>query len=225
MGDSFISFVNGDVTPLVQLIENFLESRPVHSVETVSGSILQTIVELIWAEDDRCTPELCLITDPERHHGDGQLGFVDLFITGSVGQSVPVIKFKNVTLLGFWKGMKGSMEPTLQNLESLCNDLRGEEEVGLMRRNYCYWEESSQSWRTSTVQKLKDAGLEQLKKCLRVVRQGIVRSGSAGILDRCIRCVEEDSHLDRYVVMCIGGMRVFGWKAETVQMKWIYRGA
>jgi hypothetical protein len=225
MRDSFVSFVNGDVAPLVQVIENFLESRSVRAVKTASESMLQTIVELIWAEDDRCTPELCLVTDPERQYGDGRLGFVDLFITGSVGQSVPVIKFKNLTLLGFWKGMKGSMEPTLRNLESLRNDLHGEEEASLMRRDYCYWEESSQSWRTSTVQKLKDAGLEQLKKCLRVVRQGIVRSGSAGILDRRICCVEGDSRLDGYVVMCIGGTRVFGWKAETVQTKWIYRGA
>jgi len=71
----------------------------------------------------------------------------------------------------------------------------------------------------STVQKLKDAGLKQLKKCLHV---GIVRSGSAGILDWCICCVEGDSCLDGYVIMCT---RVFGWKAETVQMKWIYWGA
>ena len=100
--------------------------------------------------------------------------------------------------------------------------LHGEEEASLMQRNYCYWEESSQSWHTSTVQKLKDAGLKQLKKCLCVVRQGIVHSGSAGILDWCICCVEGDSCLDGYVIMCT---RVFGWKAETVQTKWIYWGA
>jgi hypothetical protein len=123
-----------------------------------------------------------------------------------------------VTLHSLWKATCATMnnEPSPAEKEALRDKLSLESESELLQRQFSFWDKITRSWHTESIQDVKEAAVQQAGKYLRVVKEGLVRGGSGGILDRRICCDEGADRLDGFVVMCIGDTRVLTWNAGTV---------
>jgi len=75
------ALASGTVTrAFIEILENFLQDRPVRSASNMNESVFQAIIEAIFVETGPCLPELCLVVEPTKERGDGQYGFIDLFL-------------------------------------------------------------------------------------------------------------------------------------------------
>lgn len=222
--DALISLINGDPK---QILEKFLAPRSARSLWTMNEATLQAIVEASWADDHtQCLPALLLDTHPGHD-------FVDLFVvrrpkTSSTAPSILVIELKNISLFALWVGQSdpGNLgdEPILtgSKMEEFRKQLLAETEDTLLERKYYYWDLSAKCWQAETLLTLKKGALYQLTKYMNYIQQGPSSEGSAGIFDNRVSCKEGVDSLRGYVVMCIGGTRVFAWGRGMMRTKWTY---
>lgn len=217
---SCTAFIDGDPIPFINGLESFYKSRNIRSITADSTeSHLQVIIEAFWSESRRCLSELCLVVDPTKASGNGRFGFIDLFVApnGSSGSAVPVIELKNLTIQSLLEAAKGT-DP-----DDLRKTLLKESDDELLRRQFRYWDQVLQDWRTSSVKDVKDTATIQVQKYLRVAKEGSVGRNGCGILDSRIHCEDGKDRLDGYVVVCIGGTRILVWKAGMETTRSSYR--
>jgi hypothetical protein len=128
---------------------------------------------------------------------------------------VPVIELKHVSLLGLWKATaQGNKKPSMAAQEKLRAEINADDEDGLLRRHFHYWDKEQKSWsKTSqSVADLKCLATTQVQEYVKCMSKGQGTSTSEGILDQRIQCQAGRDILCGYVVICIGDRVVF-WRA------------
>ena len=217
----------GSAKEFCELLETFLSSRAVRSLQTANEAVLQGIVELLLDEPSNRVPELRLVVDGSKEIGDGRFGFVDVFIprqamaTGD-DQTCIVMEHKNATLEGLWKGAS-SQKPNYNDLESLHEALRYENEDALHARKYVYKSQGDGRLVSTTLKSIMEGGLQQLRQYMRIIALGKVRSyRDSGVLDSRVNIDIGLDDLQGYVVMAIGGARVLMRSEECVQTQCEY---
>lgn len=225
------ALINRNFGPFVKLLERFLQLRPIRSARGFKESGFQSIVELCWFADGRCVPEMCLVIDPAKEWGHGRFGFVDVFIASSKNDApsarMPVIELKYANLRCVWKGMRANPfeEPSHADLETLHNVLKKESEEQLLKRRYVYWHQESGTWCSELIEELKYRAVDQVTKYLLLIQRGKVAGPTSGVLDDRVavaRCTSRESHLDGYVLLCIGNARVLGWYIRTEESPYVF---
>jgi len=221
------AFIVGNHKPFVGLLEEFLSNRAVRSATNSNESDLQSIVELCWFMDGRCVAEMCLLADPSKQWGDGRFGFVDVFIASSAHAPLvrmPVIELKNVSLRGVWMGTTEGPddEPQYKDLLTLHSVLKTESEEQLLKRRYVYWQKGSGTWQSQTIEDLKYQAFDQVRRYLRLIKNGRAVESASGLLDDRIRCKNGKTRLDGYVLLCIGNARVLGWCVGKEEAPYVF---
>jgi hypothetical protein len=221
------AFIEGNPKQFVGLLEEFLRLRAIRSARDSKESGLQSIVELCWFMDGRCVPEMCLLANPSKMWGDSRFGFVDIFIASSAHAPLvrmPVIELKNVSLRGVWVGTTEGPddEPHYKDLLTLHSVLKTEPEEQLLKRRYVYWQKESGTWQSQTIEDLKYQAFDQVKRYLRLIKNGRAVGSASGVLDDRIRCKNGKTRLDGYVLLCIGNARVLGWCVGTEEAPYVF---
>ncbi|KAF9343232.1 hypothetical protein BGX26_006060, partial [Mortierella sp. AD094] len=210
-----------------ELLENFLLSRNVRSLQTANEAVLQGIVELLLDEPSNRVPELCLVVDGSKELGNGRFGFVDIFIprnamaTGSE-QTCVVMELKNATLEGLWKGAS-SRKPNHKDLEDLYKALHDENEDRLLSRKYAFWSKEDGRWISTTLGSIMEGGLKQLQRYMNTIALGKPqRYNASGVLDSRVNIDIGLDDLQGYVAMAIGGARVLVRSVEAIETTYAY---
>ncbi|KAF9150525.1 hypothetical protein BGX20_005656 [Mortierella sp. AD010] len=210
-----------------ELLQNFLLSRNVRSLQTANEAVLQGIVELLLDEPSNQVPELRLVVDGSKELGNGQFGFVDIFIprhamaTGSE-QTCVVMELKNATLEGLWKGAS-SRKPNPKDLEDLHKALHDENEDRLLSRKYAFWSKEDGRYIPKTLGSIMEGGLRQLQRYMNTIALGRPqRYNASGVLDSRVNIDIGLDDLQGYVVMAIGGARVLIRSVEPIQTTYEY---
>ena len=90
LGPAIANLGSGRTNEFVEVLDAFLQTRAVRSLQTANEAMLQGVVELLLDEPNSRVPELRLIFDGNKEYGYGRYGFVDIFIppmsTGIVGR-------------------------------------------------------------------------------------------------------------------------------------------
>jgi hypothetical protein len=216
----------GNTSPFVMLLQKFLQDRPVRSASDVSEAAFQIVIEGIFMKTEACFPELCLVVDPTKERGEGRFGFIDLFFltrNTPCAPRLPVIELKAISLTGLWYGASVHRnEPSESDLRSLRDKLKKETEEEMMKRQYRYWDKVLRSWKTKSVQDLKNQATQQVACYLDVLSRGGARHSQAGVIDRRIGCGSGKATLVAYIVLCIGGTRVLAWETGEKETKFEY---
>jgi hypothetical protein len=183
------------------------------------------ILEALWLDDARCVPELGLAPP-------GPNNFVDLIIlecekTSMNTPPVIVLELRNVSLPALWNGRYGDVnipanDIDISDLETFRDQLKTESEETLLNRNYRYWDVSANQWQTETLLVSKETALSQVWGYMSFIKRGPASERHPGILDARLRCAPGKDRLHGYVMMCIGGTRVFVWDAGIVQTNYSY---
>ena len=233
MGDSTRNIrhalASGTVTrAFIEILENFLQDRPVRSASDMNESVFQAIIEAIFVETGPCLPELCLVVDPTKERGDGRYGFIDLFLatkSDAFVSHLPVLELKNVSLKALWNATQSTLshiDPPTDQLNNLRTVLIKESEEEIMSRDYCYWDKDCCAWCRQSLLLLKDQAVQQVGRYLDALCQGGVTESTAGLHDRRVGCRIGNDVLVGYVVLCIGATRVLAWKANSRETKFKY---
>ena len=203
MTASCAAFSNGDPKPLVTVLQKFFQSLSIRAFLDSSEANLRSLVELCWFEDRRCLSELCLAQDSKKAYRKGRYGFIDLFLVSSPNSpncSDAAIELKNVTLSSILNASAGS-EPTHAATELLRQQLMEETPEELLRREYRYWDQESNSHVRKSIRTLQQEAIDQVNRYLQIAKLGPAKGGSNGIYDKRIRYHAGTNSLQGYVVM------------------------
>lgn len=213
---AYSGLFNGQVGPLVELLEHFFGDQPARAVKDCNESALRTVIAAFWSNlPGSCLPELSLLVDPRAPSGNGRSMFLDLFLPSSTFALAPCIELKNIQLEALWRGENGAAQfDSDTTLEALRVKLREETEDQLLRRKFVY----------GTAQKLvKDVKEEAFKQITRYLDVMMMNeesnSDGAGVNDRRIRPSEDACELSGYAVILLGGTRVLAWHVITRKTK------
>lgn len=213
---------NGDVKPLVDLLESFFRPMPIRAVKFSNKDTLRTTLESFWfrPNEHHCVAEMCLLADPKAKYGDGRYRFVDIFIPGS--PHVPCLELKSASLVGLWRGEGGQDDGRADQLQQLQEKLNGEAEAELLRRKVKYRGDGGNGWYEKTINEMKESGFQQIKGYLDIIKRGKTDGQHPGVLDSRICCGQGSSDLHGYLVICIGATRVLAWQVSDQQSDYLF---
>ena len=98
-----------------------------------------------------------------------------------------------------------------------------ESEDILLARKYTYFSEEKGIWLKTTLGSIMEDGLQQLKRYMNTIALGTPKSYyGSGVLDSRVNIDTGLDGLQGYVVMAIGGARVFVRSVDVVKTKYKY---
>jgi hypothetical protein len=230
MTNSCATFINGNHSPLVEVLEKFFQKRPEGWVFGWKAADLQSLMEICWFGEGRCVPGLHLIVDPTKACSEDCFGFVDLFVASSPeshGSSAALIELKHVTLDSLYKALVAGPDQyySTEATESLRKKLKEEDASQLLERSFCYLDEERRQWCRSSISELLQKATQKVNNYLNVAKNGSVEGTHSGILDKRIICERGDDWLVGHIVICIGGTRVITFQVGKEQTRFSFRKA
>ena len=107
MVESYHDFIKGNTTLFIKLLESFFRQRPTRSLLCSNESNLEMAIEILWSDEAQCVPQMHLVMDYDKHHGEEENGFVDILVGNSQRRhggknSVLLMELKNVSLRSLW---------------------------------------------------------------------------------------------------------------------------
>jgi hypothetical protein len=228
MRNSCVAFINGNHSPLVEVLEEFLQKRPERSVFDPNDTNLQSLMEIFWFEEGRCLPGLRLIVDPAKSYSEDCFGFVDLFVASSPeshGSSVALIELKQVTLVSLCKALAANpnQHTPYEAMESLRKKLKEEDASQLLQRAFCYWDEDRRRWYRSSISELLQKATQKVNNYLSIAKNGYVEGTRGCILDKRIICETGEDWLVGHVMICIGDTRIITLQVGKEQTRYSFR--
>jgi hypothetical protein len=205
------AILHGDPTPFSNMLQSYYQRRPFHAALYTNESALQVAIETLWFDQRACISELSLVIDPSKVIGRGRDGRLDIFLISSTHPASAAIELKNFTLSGLWEANGSTRAPPWEELKQLREVLATETEEQLLQRRYSYFDKTTQSTRITSLLAVKDEAVRKAEKYLRAIKGGMANNSDVRVHDRRVRCVDGESDLYGYVLMCIGNARILTW--------------
>jgi len=220
--------INGNAQPLVQCLESFFTRQSIRAVLYLNESALQTVLEAFWFQPS--ITELCLLADPAAAYGAGRYKFADMFILGSY-ITIPCLEFKSVPLTALWRGIHGGKRWSAADLEDLRREIttmQSEEELLCLQVKYFQRDNNrdTQALPNTTIKAMFDAGTQQVKDYLELIRLGKSNGSHRGICDSRVECQKQEgttSDLYSYVVIAISATKVLTRKVVEQESEYTFR--
>lgn len=209
------SILDGDISPFINLILTYHKSKSFRSFREYNETAFQTAVELMLPAN-YYIPEMRLVTGYS-NRGNAQYGFVDIFICDNFyGDRSIIIELKCIPLVGLYSGDIGNVvsNPDFGSLKQLDIKLQNESEDILRGRTYFYYSKEEKKYKSTTVQKTIDDGLNQINKYKSTVQNGKSRKKKPGILDDNIVIEDNIGRLGGYLIVTLGSQRII---TETIK--------
>lgn len=202
------------------------------SIKTTNEAVLQTAVELLLDHSELRIPELQLVMDGTKQKGDGRFGFADIFLlpmVTSLGRSlITILELKYITLEGLLKGKTNNWNSifSFDEMEQLIDQLSKETDQSLLERKYVYYSKERHQPIVTTVGKILEDGMIQLKSYMDTVAKGKVKERTdSGILDRRVETDKGSDQLKGHVIVWIGRNRYIAWSADVLVTEKMYTKA
>ncbi|CAG8752422.1 21575_t:CDS:2, partial [Dentiscutata erythropus] len=217
MGPAFDELAYGDINAFVKLLEVFLQTRTLRSLQTANKNGLQSIVEILLDKQTMYIPELQLVVDGTKEYGKGRNGFIDIFIppqaTGSMIMQIPgmILELKYITLEGLRSGETENWKRVFDYdiLMEFKKKIRKENEQHLLARNYMYWSNKLKKPVLTTVGAVIENAIKQLEMYMNIVAKGESKTYyDFGVLDNRVEIKRGFDDLRGYVIMAIAGDHV-----------------
>jgi hypothetical protein len=212
---------------LIALLEDFFKLSATRAVKGLSEAGFRTVIETLWFKPGSraCLAELCLLDNPDVKSGYGRFAFADIFFPDP---SHPVLlELKNANLEGLWRGRTGKEQRSDAELELLRGKLKTAKEEDLLDLKVAYrqlrggtWE-----WAEKTIRQLKEEAFKQVTRYVDTLKKTPNKQTKEGVSDNRILSADGSCSLTGYVVICVGGTRVLGWKVKAEDVRCTFVGS
>jgi hypothetical protein len=193
--------------PFVNRLLEFHNNKALREFREYNEAAFQTAVESLLPYE-YWVSEVRLVTN------DNSYAFADVFLSGKSeqmcgGNSNVVLELKLISLLGLASGEKGKWIGNIDYnlMQRLDNDLKNESEVDLLERDYYYWCKDKKTYKTTTIQKIVDSGIEQINRYIKLLKKG-------SVTDKNVEVIVGSGMIGGWLVIAIGSQRILTKKIE-----------
>jgi hypothetical protein len=230
---SYRSLIGGDSHPLTRVLELFYSQMSIHGVMDLNKEELRSILEMFWFER-RPLSELRLVIDPKGQSQEQRYRFVDVFLSSSAPKpqtihspsqlrNATILELKIVTLRGLLQALDSDQYPMHERLQSLREVISKESETQLLARKFCQWDIDSNCWsKPVPIALLKEGAIQEVRSYVETLANGCATEMRAGMLDEQICCENGETSLKGYVVICIGGVKVWDYQVCTCSTQYVF---
>jgi hypothetical protein len=213
--------------PLIALLEEFFKLSAIRAVKGLNETGFRTVIETLWFKSGSCAclAELCLLANPLAQYGHGRFAFADIFFPDS---SHPVLlELKNASLEGLWRGRTEQEPNSDAELERLREKLKTAKEEDLLKLKVAYrqLEGGTWGWAEKTIRQLKEEAFQQVKRYIDTLKETPNKQTEKGLCDSRILSAAGRCTLTGYVLICVGGARVLGWKVTAEEVPCTFVGS
>ena len=217
------SFFLGDPIAFTNILQSYYQKRPFQTALQTSESTFQVAIETLWFDEPNCISDLSLLVHPSKEIYHGRHGRLGIFLISPTRPASAAVELKNCTLSGLWMANhQTSKGPSWDEVKELRKVLEKETEEQLLRRRYSYYDKTARSQQTLSLQVVKDEAVNQAKTHFQAIKGGTANGSKAGILDERVRCIDGQSDLYGYVMLCIGDTRVLTWRVSFEKANQIF---
>jgi hypothetical protein len=201
---------------LIVLLQEFLKLSATHAVKGLNETGFRTVIETLWFKPGTraCLAELCLLANSASKYGHGRFAFADIFFPDSTH---PVLlELKNASLEGLHRA-RTRREPQSEELERLRKGLKTATAENLLNLKVAFrqYEGGTWEWTEKTIGQLKEDAFNQVTRYIDILKRTPNEQTEEGVCDSRILRAAGKCLLTGYVVICVGGTRVLGWKVKA----------
>ncbi|CAB4392571.1 unnamed protein product [Rhizophagus irregularis] len=216
--DPISSLLSGNISPFIKGILKYYGTKSFREFYDFNESAFQTAVEMLIHPEHRVS-EMQLVKNGNKNKSC--YGFPDIFVVGENERgfkSSVVLELKYLSLKGLLGGEDNKLveNSNYNELKELNDKICDEPEETLFRRKYYFWCKNDKKYKLTSVVKIIDLGVDQLKNYIKVIKKGqcAVNNYKIGVLDERINIELENSILGGWLLVSLGSRRIIMRKIE-----------